>query len=60
MPSPSDDSDRRWMHPWLRVERATRAVLADRLTHGGSEPGDRKLLALISARKAIARAGWFN
>jgi len=27
---------RTWRHPWLRVELAIRAVLADRLTRGPS------------------------
>jgi hypothetical protein len=54
------DPDRRWQHPWLRVELATRAVLAERLTRGGAEPRDLRLLDLIAQRKAIARAGWFN
>src|SRR2546427_9684530 len=34
-------------HPWVRVERAIRAVLADRLTHGPSVKVDQVLMARI-------------
>jgi len=46
-------------HPWLRVERAIRAVLADRLTRGPSDRVDRVLMALMKEREQIERA-WFN
>ena len=49
-----------WLHPWLRVELATRAVLADRLTRGPSESLDQVLMARIKERERIQRMGWFN
>jgi len=33
----------RWQHPWLRIELAISAVLADRLTRGPSEKVDEVL-----------------
>jgi hypothetical protein len=50
----------RLWHPWLRIDRATRAILAERLTHGPSERTDRRLAAIIAERQRIERAGWFN
>ena len=47
-------------HPWVRVERAIRAVLADRLTRGPSTVVDRVLMARVNERERIERAGWFN
>jgi hypothetical protein len=49
-----------WRHPWLCIERLTRAILAERLTDGPSERLDRVLAAVIAERERIARAGWFN
>jgi len=51
---------RRWQHPWLRVELAIRAVLADRLTSGPSATVDQVLMARVKERERIERAGWFN
>ena len=47
-------------HPWVRVERAIRAVLADRLTRGPSNRVDQVLMARVKEREQIERAGWFN
>src|SRR2546422_10198006 len=47
-------------HPWLRIELALRAVLADRLTRGPSERVDQVGMARVKERKRIVRAGWFN
>src|SRR5213594_1872259 len=49
-----------WQHPWLRIELAVRAVLADRLTRGPSAKIDRVLMARVKEREQIERAGWFN
>ena len=40
----------RWQHPWLRIELAIRAVLADRLTQGPSEKVDQVLVARVNER----------
>src|SRR5262249_23566730 len=50
----------RWQRPWLRIELAIRAVLADRMTRGASEKVDRALMTLVEERERIARAGWFD
>jgi hypothetical protein len=55
----TDQAARIW-HPWLRIERATRALLADRLTHGPNETIDCALAAIIAERQRIERAGCFN
>ena len=47
-------------HPWVRVERAIRAVLADRLTRGPSVRVDQVLMARVKERERIERVGWFN
>jgi len=49
-----------WQHPWLRVERLIRSILADRLTRGPSESLDQVLMARIKERELIQRVGWFN
>ncbi len=49
-----------WQHPWLRIERAIRAILADRLTRGATETADQVLMTRIREREEIERAGWFN
>jgi hypothetical protein len=49
-----------WMHPWLRIERATRAVLADRLTRSASDRADAALAKVMKERERVERAGWFN
>ncbi|PYN94762.1 MAG: hypothetical protein DMD89_20805 [Candidatus Rokuibacteriota bacterium] len=46
----------RWQHPWLRIELAIRAVLADRLTQGPSEKVDQVLVARVNERDRIERA----
>ncbi len=53
------ETPRRSEHrPWLRIERAIRAVLADRLTRGATEAVDRVLMARIREREQIdARRG---
>ena len=53
------DSARLW-HPWLWIERITRAVIVDRLTHGPSERTNLRLAAIIAERQRIERTGWFN
>jgi len=53
-------NDPRLWHPWLRIELAIRAVLADRLTRGPSARVDRFLMARVKEREKIERAGWFN
>lgn len=55
-----DSPDRDWQHPWLRVERATQVVLADRLTYGASDPADAVLARIIQERLQIVQAGWLN
>lgn len=52
--------ERRWQHPWLRIELAVRAGLADRMTRAPSPSVDRILMARIKERERIQRAGWFN
>jgi hypothetical protein len=47
-------------HLWLHIDRLTRAILAERLTHGPSDRLDRVLAAVIAERERIERAGWFN
>ncbi len=49
-----------WQHPWLRIELAIRAVLADRLTRGPSAAVDQVLMARVKERERIEHAGWFN
>ena len=52
-----------WWHPWLRVERSTRAILADRLSFGAGGTVDAvlsKVMAEVAERRWIAVAGWFN
>ncbi len=46
------DTDALLWHPWLRIERSIRAVLADRLTRGAAEVVDRVLMARIRASEA--------
>jgi hypothetical protein len=49
-----------WEHPWLRLERATRAVIADRLTRGSCERSDVALATILSERQRLEKAGSFN
>ena len=49
-----------WQHPWLRIERLIRALLADRLTRGPSASLDEALMTRIKEREEIQRAGWMN
>jgi hypothetical protein len=49
-----------WQHQSLPIDRLTRAILAERLTHGASETTDGALAALIAERDRIERVGWFN
>jgi len=50
----------RRQHPWLSIELALRAILADRLTRGASAKVDQVLMARVRERERIERAGWFN
>jgi hypothetical protein len=43
-PAVPDDPDRAWQHPWLRIERTTRAILADRMSHGATASVDTALV----------------
>ena len=49
-----------WWHPWVKVERSTRAILADRLAFGASKTVDAVLAGVIGERRRIEQAGWFN
>jgi hypothetical protein len=50
-----------WLwHPWLWIDRLTRVLIADRMTHGPTDTTDRRLAAVIVERGRIERAGWFN
>ena len=49
-----------WWHPWLQVERRTRAILAHRLSFGASGTVDAVLSQVVAERRRIALAGWFN
>lgn len=53
-------ADRAWQHPWLRAERATREIIAERLEHGANEARDRALSAVIVKRQRLMEEGWFN
>ncbi len=46
--------------PWLRIELAIRAVLADRLTRGQSSTIDQTLMVRVRERERSECAGWFN
>ena len=47
-------------HPWPRIERGLRTILAIRLERGSHENIDRALMTVIRARERVERAGWFN
>jgi hypothetical protein len=49
-----------WHHPWIRIDRALRAILAGRLECGPSDKVDRALAQVIAEREKIEQAGWFN
>ena len=49
-----------WWHPWLQIERHTRAILADRLSFGASQTVDAALSKVIAERRRIVLAAWFN
>ena len=53
-------SDRAWQHPWLRIQRLIRSILADRLTRGPSPTVDQTLMVRVREREQIECAGWFN
>jgi hypothetical protein len=42
-------------HPWLRVERAARAILAVRLERGSREDIDGALMTVVQARERVER-----
>ena len=46
-----------WWHPWVQVERRTRAILADRLSFGASRTVDAVLAKVMAERERIARGG---
>jgi len=46
--------------PWLRIELAIRAVLADRLTRGQSSTIDQTLMVRVRERERSECTGWFN
>src|SRR5262245_57861770 len=46
--------------PWVKVERRTRAILADRLSFGASRTVDAALSKVIAERRRVALEGWFN
>jgi len=49
-----------WWHPWLQIERHTRAILADRLSFGASQTVDAALSKVIAERRRIVLAAWVN
>ena len=53
------DAHRRLWHPWLRIERLTRLVVAARRGEPGDE-ADHTLAAVLGQRQRVERAGWFN
>jgi hypothetical protein len=57
--TPTDQAARLW-HPWLRIDRLTRVLIAERLIHGPSDTIDHRLAGIIAERQRIERAGWFN
>jgi hypothetical protein len=56
---PTDQAARLW-HPWLRIDRLTLVLIAERLTHGPSDTTDHRLAGIIAERQRIERAWWFN
>ncbi len=56
-----NEREHSWQHPpWLRIELAIRAVLADRLTRGQSSTIDQTLMVRVRERERSECAGWFN
>ncbi len=54
-----NERERTWQHPpWLRIELAIRAVLADRLTRGQSSTIDQTLMVRVRERERSECAGW--
>ena len=54
-----DKMTARLWHPWLRIERLTRVVVAARLRMRNDD-ADHALAAVLVRRHEIERAGWFN
>lgn len=46
-----------WLHPWLRIERAIRAILAVRLERGSREDVDRALMTVVRGARAGGARG---
>ena len=45
---------------WITLDRRIRLVIAERMERGATDEHDRRLMALMVAREAVERAGWFS
>lgn len=56
----SDDTTRRWQHPWLRISLLLRAMLTERWAPEAWEIVKKELPKAVSEKRRIERMGWFN
>jgi len=54
------NSDRRWQHPWFRIQRLIRAILEIRRDEAIRPVMKVTLRDALREREKIRRAGWFS
>ena len=54
------DDERRWQHPWLRVQRFIRTILAVRRDEVTRPVMKATLVEALREREKIKGAGWMN
>jgi hypothetical protein len=54
------NADRRWQHPWLRIERVVRMMLHTRWDAETWKQVKPEIKNVLAERIRIRRAGWFN
>lgn len=55
-----NETGRRWLHPWIRIDLELRPLLAERIERGATGELDRRPAALIEERRGLECEGWFS
>jgi hypothetical protein len=54
------EADRRWQHPWLRIQLLLRALLATRWDAETWRQVRTSIPKALALKGRLERAGWFN